>query len=125
MERNGASVDEFCELVEENQAIMKKMKSHFDAKVIQDCVRIIIKYDKDHDFILSSREMPMLIYALKSFDIPFEAEEFRAALTDKSVSVAIQHVTDLLTAHAEAEAKADKYGLSKPQAMEKYRKIAD
>ena len=119
-------MDEFCELVEENQAIMKKMKSHFDAKVIQDCVRIIIKYDKDHDFILSSREMPMLIYALKSFDIKIEdPTEFKAALTEKSVSTAIQYVTDLLEAQAAAEAAADKYGLSKPSAMEKYRNIPE
>lgn len=126
VEANGASVDEFVELVEENQEIMLKMKKHFDAKVVQDCVRIIIKFDKDKDFILSSREMPMLIYALKSFDIEIKDDnEFKAALTNKSVSSAIQYVTDLLEAQAAAEAASDKYGLSKPSAMEKYRKIAD
>lgn len=126
VEANGASVDEFVSLVEENQEIMIKMKKHFDAKIVQDCVRIIIKYDKDKDFILSNREMPMLIYALKSFDINInDPNEFKAALTNKSVSTAIQYVTDLLEAQAAAEAASDKYGLSKPGAMEKYRKIAD
>lgn len=126
VERNGVSVDQFIELVEENQKIMSKMKEHFDAKIVQDCVRIIIKYDKDKDYILSTREMPMLIYALKSFDINIEnSDEFKAALTNKSVSTAIQYVTDLLEAQGKAEAAKDKYGLSKPDAMEKYRKISD
>ena len=119
-------MDEFVELVEENQKIMNKMKGHFDAKVVQDCVRIIIKYDKDNDFILSSKEMPMLIYALKSFDIQIESEaEFKQKLQNKSVSTAIQYVTDILEEQARKEAAADKYGLSKPEAMEKLRKIAD
>jgi len=126
VEQNGASVDEFVELVEENQKIMNKMKGHFDAKVVQDCVRIIIKYDKDNDFMLSSKEMPMLIYALKSFDIQIESEaEFKQKLQNKSVSTAIQYVTDILEEQARKEAAADKYGLSKPEAMEKLRKIAD
>ena len=126
VERNGASVDEFVEVVEENQKIMTKMKGHFDAKIIQDCVKIIIKYDKDQDFMLSSRELPMLIYALKSFDIniPDEAA-FKAALIDRSVSVAIDHVTQLIEQTALEEAKRDKYGLSKPGAMEKYRNIPE
>jgi len=126
VERNGASVDEFLDLVEENQKIMEKMKGHFNAKIIQDCVRIIIKFDKDQDFILSSRELPMLIYSLKSFDIniPDEAA-FKGALTDKSVAIAIDYVTKILEESQAEDAKNDKYGLSHPDAMDKYRNISE
>jgi len=124
VEKNGASVDEFLDLLAENQKLMDKMKFYFDAKVIQDIVRIIIRYDKDKDFMLSSREMPMLIYALKSFDVNItDVGKFKKDLTDKSVPTAIQYVDDILKQqYIEAVAK-DKYLLSKPDTMSKFRKV--
>lgn len=126
VKQNASSVDELFELLEENNKIMMKLKDFFDAKVVQDCVRIIMKYDKDKDFILSSKELPMLIYALKSFDVDIgDAEEFKQELTDRSVPFAIQYVSDILKRNSAEELKNDKYALSKPSTMTKYRKVGE
>lgn len=78
----GETQENFIQLIIKNHKLIKKMKSSFKKSVLEDLKQIVLKKDKDGDFILDVAELKSLHNALRTFRVetgPFKV--FQANVT--------------------------------------------
>eukprot|EP00550_Attheya_septentrionalis_P006625 CAMPEP_0198291958 /NCGR_PEP_ID=MMETSP1449-20131203/9281_1 /TAXON_ID=420275 /ORGANISM="Attheya septentrionalis, Strain CCMP2084" /LENGTH=271 /DNA_ID=CAMNT_0043990645 /DNA_START=111 /DNA_END=926 /DNA_ORIENTATION=- len=84
MEKQGSSVGTFIDLVKENKSIQNKINANLEAVVLQDILDVVIRSDKDEDFIIDPEEVNLLIMRLQSSNgIEVEAEKFKELMAKK------------------------------------------
>lgn len=97
----GRSVNELVNLVKTNDTIIRKMRKNVKAKTLQDVISLVIKSDRDGNFVIDDGELYVLTMKLdamcKAQEVELDKELFQETVkADRSVSGVLNAVKELL-----------------------------
>jgi hypothetical protein len=92
------NVNRLVEIVAEQNEVHERMKKNLKSSILQTILGVVTKSDADGDFIISSKELQVLIVRLGMMDgVQFQEGNFRKLLTQSScVSSIMSMIRSLL-----------------------------
>lgn len=91
-----SNVDRLVKLVKEQGEVTRQMKENLKARVVHDTLDVVIRSDRNRDFMIGPREMQELMLRLNHVSgVDFKEDKFRALLGKKK-KYSLSNIMELL-----------------------------